>query len=106
MKPKNNIPTGRFGEEKAAQFLLSKGFKIIERNFKKPHGDIDIIALDGQTLAFIEVKTRISSRYGPPEEAIPPWKIRSLIQSAQYYKLLHQDLPDSMRIDLVAVSLT
>jgi putative endonuclease len=62
--------------------------------------------LDSDTLVFIEVKTRWSKRFGPPEEAITPWKIKHIIKAGQYYQLLHPELPDSLRIDAVTVDLS
>lgn len=105
MKNPRNKNIGFFGEELASKYLLSRKFKILERNFAKRYGEIDIVGLDGDTLVFVEVKTRLGNRFGTPEESITPWKLRSLIKSSQYYKLLHPDLPDSLRIDLVAVAL-
>lgn len=99
----STIDAGKRGEDVAASFLLHKGYKILEQNFKKKHGDIDIVALDGETLVFIEVKTRYSKSYGPPLEAITPWLVRSLIRSAEFYKLLHPELPQRLRIDAIGV---
>ncbi len=65
-----NQNVGRQGEEEAVRFLHSQGYKIVERNFKKPQGDIDIVALDGDVLVFIEVKTRYSKAYGLAVEAV------------------------------------
>lgn len=105
----NNIPLGQLGEELASKFLEKKGYKIIDRNFKKRYGEIDIIAIDSsekeKILVFIEVKTRTSSDFGSPLEAITPWKLRSVIKSGEYYKLTHKNLPDGMRIDAVSVKL-
>lgn len=99
-------PTALRGEQLATDYLLKKGYKILERNFRKNYGEIDIIALDGDILVFIEVKTRRSAYYGTPFEAITPWKLRSLIKTAQYYKLINPKLPERMRIDALAVTLT
>lgn len=96
---------GFLGESKAASYLASQGYKILERNFKKRYGELDIVAIDGKTLVFVEVKTRKSGKFGSPEEAITPWKLQSLVKSAQYYKLLHPNLPDAMRIDMVSIHL-
>ncbi len=103
-------PIAILGEDKACEYLQNLGFKIIERNFRKGYGEIDIVALDpsagsGQALVFIEVKTRTSNSYGSPLEAINYWKLKSLVKLAQYYKMLHPKLPDSLRIDAVAVIL-
>lgn len=104
-------PTAKLGEDKACEYLKKLGFKIIERNFRKGYGEIDIVALDPTdgsrqgVLAFIEVKTRTSNQYGSPFEAITYWKLKSLIKMAQFYKMTHRNLPESLRIDAVAVIL-
>lgn len=101
-----NQITGQQGEDEAVQFLKKRGYKIVERNFKKPQGDIDIVALEDDTLVFVEVKTRYSKAYGLPIEAVTPWKVRALIRNAQLYKMLHPDYPKSLRIDVVSVDYT
>lgn len=104
-------PTGKLGEEKACEYLKKLGFKIIERNFRRGYGEIDIVALDpsagsGQVvLVFIEVKTRTSNQFGTPFEGITYWKLKSLIRMAHYYKISHRNLPESLRIDGIAVIL-
>lgn len=97
---------GSFGEQIASDFLRKKGYTILEKNFKKRYGEIDIVALDNDVLVFIEVKTRTSNQFGSPLEAITPWKLQVVIRSAQYYKLTHKNLPDLMRIDAVSVQLS
>ncbi len=102
---------GKHGEDLAVDFLKKQGYKILERNFQKGYGEIDIITLDpstgsGDTLVFVEVKTRTSTEFGSPLEAITPWKLKALIRSCQFYKSLHPELPDGLRIDLVAISLS
>lgn len=104
MNIKNNQAIGLSGEEAAAKYLTSKGFRIIERNFQKRYGEIDIVAMEGDTLVFVEVKTRLGDKFGTPEESITPWKLHSLIRSVNYYRMLHPDLGESMRIDLVSVT--
>ncbi len=104
-------PTAILGEQKACEYLKKLGFKILERNFRKGYGEIDIVAIDpsagsGQeVLAFVEVKTRTSNQFGTPLEAITYWKLKSLIKTAQYYKMTHRNLPESLRIDAVSVIL-
>lgn len=103
---------GNLGENLALKHLKNKGYKIIERNFRSRFGEIDIIAVDPSTgsgqgvLVFIEVKTRWSEKFGLPEEAITPWKIKRIIKAAQYYKLFHPELPDSLRLDAVVIDLS
>ncbi|MBI2031107.1 MAG: YraN family protein [Candidatus Levybacteria bacterium] len=98
--------TARLGEEKACEFLKKNGYKIIERNFRKGYGEIDIIALDGDILVFIEVKTRSSDKFGEPLEAITYFKHKSLIKTAYFYKRVNPKLPESLRIDAVCVKIT
>lgn len=93
------------GEDLAAKFLKEKGYKIIERNFRKGYGEIDIIAIQGRTLVFVEVKTRTSNQFGTPLEQISFFKLKSLIKTAQFYKLLNPKLPESLRIDAISVLL-
>lgn len=96
---------GKKGELLAAKYLEKQGYRILVLNFKERYGEIDIIAIDRDTLVFIEVKTRKSSEFGSPLEAITPWKLRSVIKTAQFYKLTHKNLPDLMRIDGVGIKL-
>lgn len=103
-------PTAKLGEDKACEYLKKNGFKIIERNFRKGYGEIDIIAIeetkkDGKVLVFVEVKTRTSNQFGSPLEGITYWKLKTLIKMAQFYKLTHRDLPESLRIDALSVVL-
>ena len=95
---------GTKGEDLAVSFLEKKGYKIIERNYRMRGGEIDIIALDNDTLAFIEVKARSTEEFGSPLEAITYRKLKTLTKTAQFYKIKHPKLPDMLRIDAVAIS--
>jgi putative endonuclease len=100
-------PTARLGEEIAAKYLTTKGFKVIERNFRKGYGEIDIICTFGKkVLVFVEVKTRKSINFGDPLEAITYSKLKTLTKTAEFYKALHKNLPDQLRIDAVSVLLS
>lgn len=103
--PQNNLTLGFLGEKKAIEFLESKGYQIIDNNFRIRNGEIDIVAIDEGTLVFVEVKTRRNTYFGTPEESITGSKIRFLIRASHYYKLTHPRLPESMRIDAVAILL-
>lgn len=100
---------GKKGEDLAVAHLKDKGYRLLERNFKKRYGELDIIALDhqksGTVLVFVEVKTRIGREFGKPEEAVTPWKLREVVQTAKFYKMLHPELPESMRIDVIGIEL-
>jgi putative endonuclease len=97
---------GKYGETLAASYLKGKGYQVIQQNFKARYGELDIIAIDHSTLVFVEVKTRIGNRFGAPEEAVTPKKIRELIKTGEYYGLLHPNLPKQLRIDVIAIKLT
>lgn len=108
---KISLHKGRIGEERAVEFLEKQGYQIIERNFKKRYGEIDIICLDflsdkEPVLVFVEVKARYTYEYGHPEEAVTLRKIKNLLRSAESYKLLHPELPKLMRIDVVSIELS
>lgn len=98
-------PIAVLGENIACDYLEKLGFKILERNYRKTYGEIDIIAIEKDELCFVEVKTRTSNQFGSPLEAINYFKLKSLIKTAQYYKMTHKNLPESLRIDAVSVIL-
>jgi putative endonuclease len=103
-KYKNNL--GIFGENLASSYLQEKGYTIIERNFKARYGEIDIIAKIHDLIVFVEVKTRTGNQFGLPEEAVTKRKIHEVVQTAQYYCLLHKDTPKAQRIDVIAILLS
>jgi uncharacterized protein (TIGR00252 family) len=76
---------GRAGEDMAEKLLMAEGLDVLERNWRTARGELDIIALDGQTIAFVEVKYRESSRYGMPREAVNRTKQRGITQLALSY---------------------
>ena len=77
---------GLYGEDLACKYLQAKGYAILERNFRcRRFGEIDIVASKAGVLSFIEVKTRRSSRYGKPAEAVTLAKQRKIYRVAQYY---------------------
>jgi putative endonuclease len=96
---------GKAGEEAAVQYLCKHGYQILERNYRCRFGEIDLIARDGRTLAFIEVKTRRSQSYGPAAAAVTLKKQRHLIKASQVY-LIERKKPDEFcRFDVVTVEL-
>jgi putative endonuclease len=97
--------TGRQGEDIAASFLISKGCKIIERNWRCPTGELDLIVADGDALVFVEVRTRSGLRFGLAEESITPAKQARLIELAQTYLQEKSASTQLWRIDVVAVQL-
>lgn len=97
---------GRTGEHLAAETLIGRGYRILERNFRCSYGEIDLVAEDENDLIFIEVKTRRGTAYGRPEEAVTLRKQRKLLEIASYYLDLHACSDRSWRIDVVAVQLS
>ena len=97
--------TGILGEQLARDFLENKGYDILETNFRCPHGEIDIVAMDKDCLVFVEVRTKKSLSFGTPEESITPAKMQKLRATAEHYRQTHDDLPLMWRIDFVAVEL-
>lgn len=106
MKSLHRQLLGKQGEDIAASYLVRQGYHLIQRNFKARYGELDIIATHHQTLVIVEVKTRIDREFGLPEEAVTPRKVREVVKTAEYYKLLHPELPDLMRLDVIAIQLT
>ncbi len=97
--------TGRQGEDLAATYLANKGYKILRRNWFCPTGELDLIAEDGNTLVFVEVRTRRGDRFGSAEESVTPAKQARLIELAQTYLQEAAVPPQPWRIDVVAVQL-
>ena len=79
------LALGAYGEEVAAAYLCEQGYTLLERNFRCPLGEIDIIANKRHDLIFIEVKTRRSALFGLPQDAVGRHKQRQIIRSAQWY---------------------
>ena len=96
---------GSKGEKLAKDFLKKKGYKIRESNYRCREGEIDIVARKKDCLVFVEVRTKSSTGFGSPEESVTFAKREKLIASALTYMSEHQDLPESWRIDFVAVEL-
>jgi len=96
---------GDSGEKIARDFLKKKGYQIRETNFRCREGEIDIIAQKKGCLVFVEVRTKTSSSFGSPEESVTFAKKEKLIASALSYLNSHQNLPESWRLDFVAVEL-
>ena len=81
----DNKSLGSRGEEAAALYLVRHGYKILERNFRVPTGEIDIVAGQGDILVFAEVKTRRTERCGFPAQAVNYHKQQKIIQTAKWF---------------------
>ena len=101
MNQKQNI--GRYGEDRAADFLARLGYLVVERNWRGSSGEIDIIAKDGNCIVFAEVKTRTRLGYGHPFEAITPVKVRRMrALAAQWCQARKQSITE-VRLDAISV---
>jgi len=99
----NRQQIGRWGEQRAAEFLAGKGYYLIAKNARTPFGELDLIFQgDGQTI-FVEVKTRTSLAFGLPEEAVDQRKSEHNLKAADAYLQEYPELDDHWRVDVVAI---
>jgi putative endonuclease len=96
--------TGRRGEAEAEKFLVALGYRIVGRRERVLRGDIDLVALDGRTVVFVEVRSRTDSRHGHPAETVGPKKQQRLAQLAAAYIRRHRLEDCQVRIDVVTVT--
>jgi len=101
--PNRKQTVGRWGERTAEQYMLDQGYEVIERNYRSPYGEIDLIVRRGDEFVFAEVKTRTSRAFGMPEEAITPKKKLHLIHAVETYLQAHPEIVVSWRIDVIAI---
>ena len=97
--------TGRLGERLAKEFLEKQGYRVVESNYRCADGEIDIVAWHRDDLVFVEVRSKRGRGFGTPEESITPVKMKKLKTVAWHYLQNHDNMPDSWRIDVVAVEL-
>jgi putative endonuclease len=102
-----NKGTGELGEEIAANFLIARGYRIVERNFRCKGGEVDIIARDpgDKSLVFIEVKARKTLSYGVPQLAVTPFKQRQISKAALTWLSKHRLHDTNARFDVIAILL-
>ena len=102
----HRIRLGKEGERAALECLRSRGYRILDCNYRTPAGELDIVAQDGEEVVFVEVKTRSGLDYGEPEWAVNQRKRRHLIRASLFY-LLRRGLQDRpCRFDVAAVRKT
>jgi putative endonuclease len=100
----DEIKTGVKGENLAAEYLQTKGFEIVTRNFRHKNTEIDLIVRRENWLIFVEVKTRSSSAFGEPEEFVDHYKGRNIFEAAEEY-IFSRDWRGHIRFDIVSVKL-
>jgi len=95
---------GKEGERIAERYLKKKGYRLVERNYRCPVGELDLIALDRRVIVFVEVKTRADDRFGGPLESVHWRKQQKMIKAAQFFlsqQRLHQR---EARFDVIGIS--
>jgi putative endonuclease len=99
----HHLLEGRKGERIACRYLLGLGFDVLARRYRAARGEIDLIALEGEVLVFVEVKTRSSSAFGAPAEFVDWEKQQHLRQTAEEFISEHDLGRYSYRFDIVSV---
>jgi len=97
------IRLGKSGESIAVRHLETLGYRILQRNYRSPFGEIDIVARQGQTIAFVEVKARRSRRFGNPKAAVTPAKQRKISMTALHYLKSRNQLQAKARFDVITI---
>lgn len=99
-----HIDFGKLGEQLAEEFLIDKGYTILHRNWRHSRYEIDIVALKNELPHFVEVKTRSSTQFGEPEEAVTKKKIRFLLQAADEFLYRHPQYTN-FHVDILSISI-
>jgi len=108
MYKKENYSKGKNGEDMAREFLVNKGYRLIEMNYTNKLGEIDLIVTDDFTLIFVEVKLKIGDKFGTPEEMITKRKLSQVKRVAEGFLVLEKQIAkkfDKYRIDGVCIVL-
>lgn len=101
----HNSGKGREGEDRAALFLEAKGMEVIARNVRGRTGEIDLVALDGDTIAFVEVKTWSAYGFDALDLGVNEKKQRRIIETAKYFLSVHRKYSNmAVRFDIVFIS--
>ena len=97
----HNQKIGKWGESVAVEYLEGNSYTVIARNVRTPYGEIDIVAQKTDFTVFVEVKTRTSKSFGPPEISVTPRKQEHMLAAAEHYAAEHEI--DHWQIDVIAV---
>lgn len=96
---------GQTGEKHAARYLRKKGYHIVKRNYRCAGGEIDLIALDGDMIVFVEVKTRSDREHADPQDAVTPFKQRQVTRAAKTFLAQTKSQDRACRFDVIAIIL-
>jgi len=99
----NRQQIGRWGEQRAAEFLAGKGYYLIAKNARTSFGELDLFFQGDGQIIFVEVKTRTSLAFGLPEEAVDRRKSEHILKAADAYLQEYPELDDHWRVDVVAI---
>jgi putative endonuclease len=102
--PMERTRKGRQAEDLAAGFLRERGYRVLERNYRIREGELDLIAEDGDTLCFVEVRSRQTVDHGHPIETVDYAKQRRLIRAARHYVAMRAQTERWMRFDVVTIT--
>lgn len=94
---------GNKGEKIAADYLMDKGYTLLDRNFHTRYGELDLVMFENGMIVFVEVKTRTSTSFGAPEESITGLKLEHLQNAGLSWLQAHPESPDDWRMDAVSI---
>ena len=101
---RNTVAVGASAETAATRLLLDRGYSIVERNFRCPAGELDVIARDGDVLVFVEVRSRTDPDHGHAAEMVDAQKQRQVARVAAHYLALREPSYEEARFDVVAIT--
>lgn len=102
-KASSTVETGKIGEEIATKYLQDKDFRIIERNWKKDFGELDIVAIKNNTTYFVEVKTQFEFQQTSPLDELTPYKVDKLKNLAKAFSMYNPDIPPKFMLSAVCI---
>lgn len=94
---------GDFGEKIAEEYLVEKGYQVLDRKYTTRFGELDLVTMEAGCIVFVEVKTRTSTTFGTPEDSITPAKIERIENAGLLWMQEHPTAPDDWRIDAIAI---
>ena len=100
----STVVVGRRGEDRAAAALVAAGYRVVERNVRLRVGELDLVAYDGSTLVFVEVRSRRDHRFGGGLAAVPHRKQRQVARAAEVYLAVRRPAFATCRFDVVAIT--
>ena len=104
-RPPNHLRQGHDAEQQACDHLQRQGLRLLERNYRSRYGEIDLIMRHDDTLVFVEVRYRVSTRFGSPAETVDARKQAKIRATAEHYLQRHPQSPGvSCRFDVVAMT--